>query len=946
MYRLALILAVVWVSVLAQAQQEVAKEGLATDSTVYDAGLGGSSGDTTLLSNDSLLQSSIPPVAPKKETLDDRIEYSSTDSMVIMGNGVAHMYGSGELQYKAMKLTAEYIRMHMDSSTLYAKGLFDSIENEVVGKPVFSEGNDSYETSEITFNLKTQKAFIRNAVTEQGEGYVIADKTKKVDGDVLMMAGGRYTTCDDHDCPHFYLKMTKAKVKPGSYIATGPAYLVVGEVPLPLAIPFGFFPFTSNYSSGFIMPNFGDDYTRGLYLSGIGYYFAINDYLDFQVTGDIYTRGTWAIYARSRYIKRYKFQGNISINYRWDVTGEKDMPNYNVAKNLSVQWSHTQDSKANPYNNFSASVNFKTSGYNRSNINSYYDVQANAENTTSSSISYTQRFPDSPWSLGLSLSLTQRTKDSTLNVTLPSLNINMSRIYPFKRKKAMGKQKWYEKISLQYSSTFTNSITCKEKDFFHTNFVKDWDNRFTHRISTSASFMAFKYLSITPTISFTDRMFFTRVDQSWDEKLNQVRKDTVAGFYNVYNFNASISLSTKLYGYYIPFRKWFGDKVDRFRHVMTPTISFSYNPDFGADYWAKRYGGFYGSYDKPVTVRDEAGNWVPKLDENGLPIYEVVHYSRFREAPGRGASANLSFSLGNNLEMKLRNDKDTTGKEPYKVYSIIDNLSISGGYNFIADSMNWNNFGVNLRIKIPKVNYTINLSGQFDPYMYTTTASGAHVRCNELYWKHGRFPHFLGTSTSFSYTFNNEVIKRWMDKSKKGGGASDEDDPENLDDFDNLENDWDNDLDANEEDRYRKKDKKGKKEESEVTDDGYLFAKIPWSLSVSYSLRYGAGSQWDEKKNYYKMEFRHNLSFSASIGLGSGWKASTSLSYDVNAKKLSYTSINVSRDLHCWSMSASFVPFGPYKSYTFHIGVNASMLADLKYDTSSADATSKRIDWW
>ena len=445
---------------------------------------------------------------------------------------------------------------------------------------------------------------------------------------------------------------------------------------------------------------------------------------------------------------------------------------------------------------------------------------------------------------------------------------------------------------------------------------------------------------------FTDRMFFTRVDQSWDEKLNQVRKDTVAGFYNVYNFNASISLSTKLYGYYIPFRKWFGDKVDRFRHVMTPTISFSYNPDFGADYWAKRYGGFYGSYDKPVTVRDEAGNWVPKLDENGLPIYEVVHYSRFREAPGRGASANLSFSLGNNLEMKLRNDKDTTGKEPYKVYSIIDNLSISGGYNFIADSMNWNNFGVNLRIKIPKVNYTINLSGQFDPYMYTTTASGAHVRCNELYWKHGRFPHFLGTSTSFSYTFNNEVIKRWMDKSKKGGGASDEDDLENLDDFDNLENDWDNDLDANEEDRYRKKDKKDKKEESEVTDDGYLFAKIPWSLSVSYSLRYGAGSQWDEKKNYYKMEFRHNLSFSASIGLGSGWKASTSLSYDVNAKKLSYTSINVSRDLHCWSMSASFVPFGPYKSYTFHIGVNASMLADLKFDTSSADATSKRIDWW
>ena len=875
-------------------------------------------------------------LAPKKETIDARVEYSSQDSMVIMGNGIVHMYGSGELQYKSMNLTAEYIRVHMDSTTLYAAGVYDTITEEWVGKPVFAEGDESYQTGEITYNLKTQKGFIRNAITEQGEGYVTADKTKKVGDDVLMMAGGRYTTCDDHDCPHFYLRMTKAKVKPGSYIATGPAYLVVGEVPLPLAIPFGFFPFTSSYSSGLIMPNFGDDYTRGLYMTGLGYYFAINDYMDLQLTGDIYTRGTWAVTARSRYVKRYKFQGSVSVNYRWDVTGEKDMPNYNVAKNLSVQWSHTQDSKANPYNNFSASVNFKTSGYNRSNINSYYDVQANAENTTSSSVSYTQCFPDSPWSLSLSMNLTQRTKDSTLYVNLPSLNVSMSRIYPFKRKKALGKQKWYEKISLQYSGSFTNSITCKESEFFKSSFVKDWDNRLKHNLTSSASFMAFKYLSITPSISFTDRMFFSRVDQSWNEDLRQVQKDTVQGFYNVYNFNASISMSTKLYGYYIPFRKWFGDKVDRFRHVMTPSVSFSYSPDFGAEYWAKRYGGFYGSYDKMVTVKDEAGNWVPKLDENGLPIFEEVYYSRFKEAPGRGASATLSFSLGNNLEMKLRNDKDTTGKEPYKVYSIIDNLSISGGYNFIADSMNWSNFSVNLRIKIPKVNYTINLSGQFDPYMYTTTASGAHVRSNQLYWNHGRFPHFLGTSTSFSYTFNNDVVKKWFAKKDKGEQNQE---GEEVDDSEILE-----DVELEKKGRG----KRSRSQDTEVTDDGYLFAKIPWSLSVSYNLRYTAagGGQWNEKKNVPKMEFRHNLSFSASLGLGSGWKASTSLSYDVNAKKLAYTSINVSRDLHCWSMSASFVPFGPYKSYTFHIGVNASMLADLKYDKSSSDATSKRVEWW
>lgn len=878
----------------------------------------------------------IPP--KKKDAIDARVAYTSQDSMIITGKGIAHMYGSGKVNYKALELTAEYIRVCMDSSTLFASGVLDTIDNEWIGQPVFTDANDSYESKEITYNLKTQKGKIRHVVTEQGEGYLIADETKKMEDNTLMLHGGKYTTCDDHDHPHFYLQMTKGKVQPKKNVVFGPAYLVVGEVPLPLAVPFGFFPFTDSYSSGIIMPNFGDDYTRGMYLQGLGYYFAINDYVDLELTGDIYTRGTWAVSARSQYAKRYKFRGNVGINYRWDVTGEKDMPDYNVAKNLSVQWTHSQDSKANPYNNFSASVNFKTAGYNRSNINSYYDVQANAENTTSSTVNYTQRFPDSPWSLSASLSITQTNKDSTLQVSLPNINVSMSRIYPFKKKVRVGKEKWYEKISLQYSGSFYNSIRCKEDYFLKSNFIRDWQNGLKHSLNSSASFMLFKYISITPSVSFNDRMFFQRVDQSWDEENYEVRKDTVSGFYNVYNFNASVSLSTKLYGFYIPYRKWFGDKVDRFRHVLTPSLSFNYNPDFSNPMWAKRYGGFYGTYDRMITTRDAAGNLVPKLDENGLPIFEEVTYSRFREAPRRGSAASLSFSLGNNLEMKLRNDKDTTGKEPYKVYSIIDNLSISGGYNFIADSMNWQNFSVNLRIKIPKVNYTINLSGQFDPYMYTTTASGSHVRCNELYWNHGRFPHFLGTSTSFSYTFNNEVVKRWFDRSDKKTNTPPEDgtdnlsNPEGLNNLDNIDN-------------IEPKDKKHK-EKDQPTDDGYLFAEIPWNLSVSYSLRYGAGNEWDEKRNYPKMEFRHNLSFSASIGLGKGWKASTSLSYDVNAKKLAYSSINVSRDLHCWSMSASFVPFGPYKSYTFHIGVNASMLKDLKYDKSSADATGKRIDWW
>ena len=314
------------------------------------------------------------PLRPKKESsIKAPIHYQASDSMVMLANGTAYLHGQGDLKYESMQLKSEYIKMHIDSSLIYATGVWDSINEEWKGKPVFKDDKDEYETSEITYNIKTQKGYIRRVITQQGEGYIIADKTKKAEGDVLMMGGGQYTTCDNHDHPHFYLKMTKAKVKPGEYIATGPAYMVVGDVPLPLAIPFGFFPFNKSYSSGLIMPNFGDDYSRGFYLSGLGYYFAINDYMDLQVTGDIYTRGTWAIRAQSKYVWRYHFSGNLSINYRNDVISEKGMPDYAVNKNFSLQWTHQQDSKANPYCTFSASVNFATSGYNRSNINGYYN---------------------------------------------------------------------------------------------------------------------------------------------------------------------------------------------------------------------------------------------------------------------------------------------------------------------------------------------------------------------------------------------------------------------------------------------------------------------------------------------------------------------------------------------------------------------------------------------
>ena len=873
------------------------------------------------------------------QTIDAPIEYKANDSIVLWGNGTAYLHGSGNIKYRTMDLTADYIRTKMDSSTIYAAGVYDSIEDEMKGLPVFKDGEQSYESRAMSYNLKSKKAYIRHVVTEQGEGYIIADRTKKMENDELMLGGGKYTTCDDHDHPHFYLQLTKAKVKPGDYIAAGPAYLVVGDVPLPLAVPFGFFPFTNKYSSGLIMPQFGDNSQRGLYLQGLGYYFALSDYADLEVTGDIYTRGTWAISGKSKYKWRYHFSGNVAINYRVDVTGEKDMPDYQRRTNFSVRWQHNQDTKANPYSTFSASVNFSTSGYNKSNVDTYFNPQVNSENTKASNISYTQRFPDSPWSLTMSANITQRTKDSTIALTLPDLSVSMSSVYPFKRKKALGKEKWYEKIKVSYSMNSRISTEMKEYQFQTTKFLRDWKTGMQHSVPLSASFTLFKYLTVTPSVNYKERWYFQRVDQSWDTTSNVLQMDTTYGFYRVWDVSTSISMQTKLYGFFIPSRKLFPNgKVDRFRHVFTPSISLNYTPDCEA-IRAKIDHNYWGYYDKPVT-------------KDGVTVYQQVKYNRFQGqmygTPNTGNVGSLSFSLGNNLEMKVRNDKDTTGKSPYKVISLIDNLSITGGYNFMADSMNWSNFNVNLRIKLPQpLNYTINLSGQFDPYLYGLSETGTPVRTNRRCWQVGKFPHFKGTNWSFSYTFNNELFRKWIN----GDGKEKKQEKGKLPDFDpddpyatNPETGefW------TEEDKAAKRKEYQDRQHAKVDtdDEGYIFTEIPWSLTINYSVRYGESNIFDYEKMNYKMKFTHNLSFSASLGLGKGWRASTSTSFDFTAKRFSSAAINITRDLHCWTMTASIVPFGLNKSYTFHIGVNASMLSDLKYDKTSAESTNPTVNWW
>ena len=862
--------------------------------------------------------------------IEDEISYTATDSIVFYGNGTGYLYGGTDMKYQKINLKADFVQIKMDSNLIFARGTPDSL-GVIKGEPVFTEGESEYSSKELTYNLRSRKGYIRQAVTQQGEAYIISDKTKKTDDDLLCMADGKYTTCDNQDHPHFYLSLSKAKVKPGSYIATGPAHLVVLDIPLPLIIPFGYFPFNSKYSSGIETPSFDTDVTRGYGLVNGGYYFALNDYADLSIKGDVYTRGTWGININSNYIKRYKFNGGLSVSYREDVIGEKDLPDYSKSKNLSIRWSHSQNAKVNPFRTFSASVNFSTSGYNRSNINSYY-TPVNAENTKGSSVSFSQRFPNNPFSITGSFNIDQRTRDSTISLTLPNISISMSRIYPMKRKNAIGKERWYEKISMSYSGTISNSITANEREILQKSLAKDWKNGMQHNIPISASFNILKYITLSPSFNYTERWYLNSIVRSWDNDKQQVVQQTLNGFNRVYNFNMSVSANTTLYGMYTPIRSIFGDKVEKIRHVMTPSIGFGYTPDFGASTW-----GYWDSYIRTM---------INKGDPTKVTS-EEIYYSRFENGlygtPGRGKSGSISFSLGNNLEMKMKNPKDTTGLHPTKIVSLIDNFSLNGSYNLAADSMALSTIGSSLRLKFGKA-YTLSLSGAFDPYMWGLGADGVSVRrINQLRWNNGKFPRFLGTSASYGYTFSNATFQR-KNKNKKDNQNSGNGDNLNNNEYNNDPNNLNN--PNNPDSPLNRNDGLNSSLEQTTTDaDGYEKILIPWSFTVNYSLRYGDGTKFNYKKMEYNRVFSQNISFSGNIKLTPGWQISSTTSYDFTAKQFSYTSFNITRNLHCWTLSGNMVPFGPYKTYNFRIGVNASMLQDLKYEKQGTRSMNN-ITWY
>lgn len=855
----------------------------------------------------------------KKNSIEMPVDYTANDSMVYDATSrKVHLFGKANVKYEGMDLESEKIAISLDSSIVHATGVKDTAKKALSGTPVFKMGNDSYESDTIAFNFKSKKGLINNVKTEQQEGYITSQLSKRMDNGDIYLQHGRYTTCDKEH-PDFYIALSRAKVRPNKDVVFGPAYLVVADVPLPLAIPYGFFPFTKHYSSGFIMPTYGDENDRGFYLRDGGYYFAMSDKWDLKLLGEIYTKGSWGISAASNYNKRYKYSGSVYFSYQNTKTGDKGMPDYTKQESFKIQWSHRQDAKANPFSTLAASVNFATSSYERNNLNSMYNPQTMTQSTRTSSVSWSTGFSSLGMTLSSSANLSQNMRTNELSMTLPDLNVNVSRFYPFRRKQMVGKERWYEKISMSYTGQLSNSITTNEDHLLHSDLAKEWSNGIQHNIPVNGNFTLAKYINITLGFNFTDRMYFKKENMQWDQAAQAVAIDTTYGFYNVYNWNASIGASTKFYGMFIPNRKIFGDKIQAIRHVFTPTVSFSYAPDFGNKY--------YETYQRT----------------NSDGSVELVEYSPYRSGlysvPGKGKTGSITMQVSNNIEMKIRSDKDSTG---IKKISIIDELGAQMSYNFATSYHRWSDLSTNLRLKWWK-NYTFNLNAVFATYAYELDKNGHPYVGNHTEYSKGRFGRFQGMSQNISFTLTPDKLKKLF-----GGSVDDNDNKKN--DNDDEDEGVDTDIESNVDDNLVKGQHGAKKKsggsKAETDDDGYMRFSMPWSLTFGYgvTMRENTSGKFNTKSMRYPYKFTQTLNVSGNLRISDGWNISFSSGYDFDNHALSMTTASLQRDLHCFNMSCSVV-LKPYTSYNFSFRANASTLMDaLKYDKRSG--YSNAVQWY
>jgi len=823
---------------------------------------------------DSILVDTVTTDTTSESFIEDPIKYNAEDSIVVSFDGQkVYLYNQAQVTYQNIELTAYYIELDLETKQIYAEGILDSTET-LVQKPVFKQGSEEYESETMRYNFESEKAFITKVITEQGEGRILSDQTKKIGKDIFITAKAKYTTCDaDH--PHFYLHLSKAKVVGNDKIITGPAYMVLEDFPIYFPIlPFGYFPNSTTYSSGILIPTYGEEQNRGFFLRDGGYYWAASEYFDFAVRGDIYSKGSWGAKLHTNYKLRYKFSGSFDFKYAMNVYGEQGQDTYSRSPQFQVTWSHSQDAKANPNQTFSASVNFSTSGYDKQNSLSARNYLRTQK---SSSVSYTRKFENTPFNLSVNLRHSQNSTDSTITLSLPETTFSMAKIYPFRKKNRSGGLKFYEKFGINYTGNFKNSIVnVKESELLDKRFPQDWKNGVRHNIPIAfPSFNLFKYLNFSPGIGYNEKWYFIEKSYSYhpdttyqDEfgRETHVKTDTITGLNRIYDYAYSLSASTNIYGMFSPLRK--NSKIDRIRHKMSPSIGFSYRPDFGQDKF-----GYYQYVQVDTTGRMEY------LDVNAGGIYGG--------SPGRGASGAITFSLNNSVEMKVLDLKDTTKTDEdqkFKKVKVIDNLSLATSYNLIADSLNMSPISIRARTTVAGV--SINMGTILDPY----EVDDNYRRIHKYVWNSRKGIKKLGRVTNANLSFGMTF------KSKKGQQES-ERNKDLIEEADILPGDYENYADFN----------------------------IPWDFGFDYSFNYSGPSS--SRPNG---RITQTLGFRGNLNLTDKWRISMNTNFDIMEQEFSFTTFNVNRDLHCWSMAFNFVPFGYMKSYSFTINAKSSMLRDLK----------------
>ena len=811
-------------------------------------------------------QDSIPTQKKHKPTLQAKVDYQSKDSITfLLDTKDVLIYNEAKVNYQKMELQSGFMTVNFDTKLLFSEEVKDSLAKERQ-YPIFKEGSQQYNSKQLKYNFDTKQGLISNVFTKESDGYLHGEKVKKVDDETMFISSGIFTTCDNAEHPHFGINFSKAKLITDDKIVTGPAWFSIMEIPLPVGLPFAYFPFTESKKSGFLMPSYGYAKNRGYYLRNIGWYFAINDYMDLALQGDIYTNLSYALNITSSYVKRYKYSGSIEFRYEDNHTGLRNTPSYSSSNAFKFRWSHRQDSKAHPNRSFSANVNLVSSKFNQytTNISDYFN------NTTTSSIAFSSKL-GSYWNMTANLGESYNVNTGAISLELPSVSLSTTQIYLLRKKKKQGKNKWYEDISLSYRVNMINKIDTYDTLLTSPDIFKSFRNGIIHSLPIQSNVKIFKHLNWTNSIDYTERWYSNSISKTYNPETDLIDKDTIYGFIANRNVNFKSSLNTRLYGMFI-FKKGF---IKAIRHVINPNISFTYTPDFSDPSL-----GFYDFY----------------TDKEGNRIYYSRTENGIYGSPAQGASGIVNFSIGNNLEMKVKNANDTITGERKIV--LLENFTLSSGYDLAKDSLNWQPLRLSARTTLLN-KLLLNYSASYTPYVLDSLG---RLTNQFLFDKEGKLFKRQNSqwTLNVSWQFNPKKAQQHNQNTQTQADYS----PTEL-----MYSPFAN--------------------PNEILPD-YVDFSIPWNLSLGLS--YSHLSSYIVSIAGYQTNKSATFTARGDVNLTSKWKIGFSSGYDFINKDFTYTSIDFYRDLHCWEMRMNWVPFGPRQGWNFSISVKAPMLQDLKYE--------------